>query len=69
VPRSSQPLRVVLSLSVSETGEVTSVKVVSGQGPELDAEARRLALTIDFEPARRGDRAVPMTIPWTVTFK
>lgn len=69
VPRSSQPLRVVLSLSVSATGEVESVKVVSGQGPELDAEARRLALTITFEPARRGDKAVAMTIPWTVTFK
>ncbi len=69
VPRSAQPLRVVLSLSVSETGEVESVKVVSGQGPELDAEARRLALTITFTPARRGDQTVPMTIPWTVTFK
>ena len=69
VPRSAGPAVVQLSLQVSATGEVLSATILSGQSDRLNAEARRLALTIKFKPGRRGQVAVAMRVPWRVTFR
>jgi protein TonB len=67
--RAAGPVDVVLTLRVTAIGRVGSVKVVRSGGPALDKEARRVVRGVRFEPATRGGEPVPMTIPWTVTFR
>lgn len=70
VARSSAgPVRVVLTLKVDTKGRVTGATVVRGAGGALNAAATKLARSIRFEPARRGDKAVAMSIPWTVIYE
>jgi hypothetical protein len=59
---------VELELLISAAGDVSDVAVRAGAEPFAEA-ARRAALSWRFEPARRGERAVPARIRFRVGFE
>ena len=67
--RPDTPVRVVLIVEVSATGQAISARVTASAGAELDEEAIRVAKSITFRPATRGGRPVALSIPWVVTFR
>jgi len=60
---------VKLELVVSETGEVTEVRVVRSAGSGFDEAAERLVRRFRFRPAVRAGKPVPARIPWTYKFR
>jgi TonB family protein len=70
-PRLGRTMRVILSLKISRTGEVTRAIIVQRPGASnrvFDAEALRVVNATRFAPARRGDQAVAHTIRYVVEF-
>jgi len=59
---------VVLSVLVDETGQVRSVKVLSGPGGGLDQAAAKAVEAIRFRPATRKGQPVPALIRYRYTF-
>ncbi|HET9038404.1 MAG TPA: energy transducer TonB [Myxococcaceae bacterium] len=59
---------VVLSVLVDETGQVRTVKVVSGPGAGLDQAAAKAVERIRFRPATRKGKPVPAQITYRYTF-
>ena len=59
---------VVLSVLVDETGQVRTVKVVSGPGSGLDQAAAKAVERIRFRPAIRKGKPVPAQITYRYTF-
>ena len=61
--------RVVLQLTVDETGRVSKAKVLQGAGHGFDEAAVKGALTaLRFKPAKLGGQAVATEIAYTVNF-
>lgn len=58
-----------LVLTLSESGEVTGVSVVSSAGEEFDAAAVEAAKQLGFEPAQRDGKPVASKIPFRVQFE
>jgi len=59
---------VVLSVLVDETGQVRTVKVLSGPGGGLDQAAAKAVERIRFRPALRKGQPVPAQITYRYTF-
>ncbi|HZJ52826.1 MAG TPA: energy transducer TonB [Myxococcaceae bacterium] len=59
---------VVLSVLVDETGQVRSVKILSGPGGGLDQAAAKAVERIRFRPALRKGQPVPAQITYRYTF-
>jgi TonB family protein len=60
--------RVVLELTIDETGKVVAVKVVKTLHPLLDKTAAAAARKMRFTPATVNGTAVTIKIPYTFTF-
>ena len=61
---------VVLELSITEHGTVSSVSVVSSSGfADLDAAAVRAAERARFSPAKSGRKSISSTARMTITFR
>ena len=60
--------RIRLEVEVLPTGQVGTVRVLSGLGYGLDEAAARALRKCRFEPATVGGRAVATRIPYTYTF-
>jgi TonB family protein len=60
---------VVLEITVEPTGAVVDVRVVSSAGEAFDEAAVEAARRFVFEPARRGDTAVPAVIGYRYVFE
>jgi TonB family protein len=58
-----------LELTVGADGALGDVKVVGSAGEELDAAAVEAVRQFTFEPARKGDRAIPARIRYRYTFE
>lgn len=69
VLRPDRPIRVQLVIDVAATGEVGGARIAKGAGEPFDSEAAALAKSLKFRPARRGGRAIALTVPWVVTFR
>ena len=70
-PRTGRPIPITMSLQISESGSVTSAKIVSKPsiaGTHFDAEAQRVVRKTRFKPARKGDTPIAFTIRYTVVF-
>jgi TonB family protein len=61
---------VAVLIQISETGTVTSVKVVKGSGyPEFDKAAKAAALKARFSPAKRNGAPISYTLKYTYRFR
>jgi TonB family protein len=58
-----------LELTIAADGKLTDAKVVGSAGEAIDAAALAAVRQFTFEPARRGDRAVPARIRYRYTFE
>ena len=56
-------------LTIAADGKLTDAKVVASAGAELDAAALEAVRQFTFEPARKGDRAIPARIRYRYTFE
>ena len=62
--------RVTMSFTVSETGQVTDVKVLRGVHKDLDNEAVRVVSSSpDWTPGEKDGKKVPVTYTFPVIFK
>jgi TonB family protein len=59
---------VVLQLAINAEGRVTEARVLQGVGSGLDEAAVAAALRFTFEPARRGETAIPSSIRYRYRF-
>jgi TonB family protein len=59
---------VVLQLAINAEGRVTEARVLQGVGNGLDEAAVAAALRFTFEPARRGETAIPSSIRYRYRF-
>lgn len=61
--------RVTISFTVSETGKLTDIKVLSGVHPDLDKEALRVvSMAPDWTPGIAGGKPVPTTFTFPIIF-
>jgi TonB family protein len=58
-----------LELTIAADGNLTDAKVVGSAGDALDAAALAAVRQFTFEPARRGDKAIPARIRYRYTFQ
>jgi TonB family protein len=58
-----------LSITIGVDGRVTDASVVESASPELDQIALDAVKQLEFEPARRGDEPVAVTIRYRYVFK
>ena len=61
--------QVDLEMTIDATGKVTDVRVVAPVGNGFDEAAVEAARKFAFEPARRGDRAIPARIKYRYVFE
>lgn len=61
-------VRVSLHLQVDAEGNVTDAKVLKGDLPAFDAEAKRAVAGLKFVPATRNGMPIPYPVKWTVVF-
>jgi len=61
--------QVDLELTIDATGKVTEVRTVTPVGNSFDEAAVEAARKFVFEPARRGDRAIPARIRYRYVFE
>jgi TonB family protein len=61
--------QVDLEMTIDATGKVTEVRVVTPVGNGFDDAAVEAARKFAFEPARRGDRAIPARIRYRYVFE
>jgi TonB family protein len=61
--------QVDLEMTIDATGKVTDVRVVAPVGNGFDESAVEAARKFAFEPARRGDRAIPARIRYRYVFE
>jgi TonB family protein len=59
---------VELDLSIAADGKLTDAQVAGSAGPAWDQAALEAVRAFAFEPAHRGDRAVPARIRYRYTF-
>ena len=61
---------VVVMVNIDATGKVRAVKIIKGTPyPEFDEEARKFALTEEFEPALRDGVPIPYSLSYTYRFR
>src|SRR4051794_18771274 len=58
-----------LELTIAADGKLSDVKVVTSAGEALDAAALDAVRQFTFEPARKGDRAIPARIRYRYAFE
>src|SRR3954464_2067329 len=58
-----------VELTIAAAGKLTDAKVVGSAGDELDAAALDAVKQFTFEPARKGDKAIPARIRYRYTFE
>ena len=58
-----------IELTIAADGKLTDAKVVGSAGDELDAAALEAVRQFTFEPARKGDKAIPARIRYRYTFE
>src|SRR5262245_15398193 len=58
-----------LELTIAADGTLTDAKVVGSAGDALDAAALEAVRQFTFEPARKGDKAIPARIRYRYTFE
>lgn len=58
-----------LVITLSDTGEVNDVSVVSSAGEDFDAAAVEAAKQMRFEPAQRDGKAVASKVPFRIQFE
>ena len=71
-PRLGRRIPITLSLRIGPDGRVLSARIVTkppAAGTAFDAEAKRLALALQFEPATRDGAAIPFSIRYVVEFE
>jgi len=61
--------RVELELTVAATGKITEARVVEPVGNGFDQAAVEAARKFVFQPARRGDHAIPARIKYSYVFE
>jgi TonB family protein len=61
-------VRVSLQLQVDAEGNVVDAKVLKGDLPAFDEEAKRTVRGLRFEPATRNGTPIPYPVKWTVVF-
>ncbi len=61
-------VRVSLQLRVDAEGNVVDAKVLQGDLPAFDAEAKRAVAALKFVPATRNGTPIPYPVKWTVVF-
>jgi TonB family protein len=61
-------VRVSLQLQVDAEGNVIDAKVLKGDLPAFDAEAKRAVAGLRFVPATRNGKPIPYPVKWTVVF-
>jgi TonB family protein len=66
--RSETETAVGLEITIGTDGRVTNASVVESANPELDAAALDAVKQFEFEPARRGDQPVAVTIRYRYVF-
>jgi TonB family protein len=59
---------VELELTIDETGRVSAASVAMTGGEPFDREALAAAKNFEFEPARRGDQALAVTVRYRYVF-
>ncbi|MBL8684029.1 MAG: TonB-dependent receptor [Myxococcales bacterium] len=60
---SAQPLAVLMELDLDEWGRVSAARLVTSSGvPSVDERVLAAARDFEFDPARRGGRAIAVTI-------
>jgi TonB family protein len=59
---------VVLELQIDATGQVAGLTVVESAGPAFDHEVLAAARKLTFQPARQGDKPVPVRIRFRYAF-
>ncbi|MCY1036857.1 TonB-dependent receptor [Corallococcus sp. BB11-1] len=69
VPALTQPVRVLLRLTIDDRGEVSQVDVRESGGAAFDRAAMAAALRWRFEPARRGEAPLEVQVDVPVTFE
>jgi TonB family protein len=65
----SEGAAIELELTIAADGKLTDAKVVGSAGEALDAAALEAVRQFTFEPARKGDRAVPARIRYRYIFE
>src|SRR4051812_17894213 len=63
-----EPVSVELELTVDASGRVSSARVTRSGGADFDEKALSAARGFEFEPARRGDEPVAVTIGYRYVF-
>jgi TonB family protein len=64
----NEPVAVELALTVDETGRVSAASVAVSGGEPFDRQALAAAKTFEFEPARRGDQPLAVTVRYRYVF-
>lgn len=64
----ADPVTVELELTIDETGHVSAANVVASGGDAFDRKALEDAKAFEFEPARRGDQALAVTVRYRYVF-
>lgn len=66
---SGKSARVELELTLDAQGRVEAVELKTSAGEAFDRAAIEAARKLEFEPARRGDTAIPAKIPFSFSFE
>lgn len=64
----SEPVSVGLELTIDESGHVTAANVTESGGDAFDRKALEAARAFAFEPARRGEQPIAVTIGYRYVF-
>jgi TonB family protein len=64
----AEPVSVELELTIDASGRVTLAKVTASGGANFDEKALAAARAFEFEPARRGNEAVAVTVGYRYVF-
>lgn len=62
------PVSVELELTIDASGRVANARVTSSGGADFDERALAASRRFEFEPARRGDEAVAVTLGYRYVF-
>jgi TonB family protein len=64
----AEPVPVELELTIDESGRVSAATVVVSAGDAYDRSALEAVKSFEFEPARRGDQALAVTVRYRYVF-
>ncbi len=64
-----EPVAVLLELLIDAEGKVSEAKVVESAGEPFDGAALEAVRKFEFEPARRGEEAVPVRLNYRYVFE